>query len=50
MTTLKSSLVSAAAVTVVLSLGTAFTCVHELLPAELSSNPGLYSSAFVLVP
>ena len=47
---LKSSILSAAAVTAVLALGSAFVCVHQYMPEQLSNHPGLYSSAFVLVP
>lgn len=47
---LKSSLLTATAIAAVLVLGSSFLCVHEYLPEQLSSNPGLYSSAFVLVP
>lgn len=44
------SLLSAAAVTLALALGSALACVHDFMPEHLTSNPGLYSSAFVLVP
>ena len=47
---LKSSILSAAAIAAVLALGSAFVCVHQYMPEHLSNNPGLYSSAFVLVP
>lgn len=49
-TRLKSSIVSVAAIAAVFALGSGFACVHQYLPEHLSSNPGLYSSVFVLVP
>ena len=49
-TRLKSSVLSVAAIAAVLALGSSFACMHQYLPEHLSSNPGLYSSVFVLVP
>ena len=50
MSPIRASVFSIVAVTVVLTLGSAFACMHEYMPEQLSSHPGLYSSVFVLIP
>lgn len=50
MNPLRPTLIATAAIALAMTLGSAFACMHQLMPEQLSSNPGLYSSAFVLIP